>query len=110
MHISRDTGDGFGYDIECTGTTPPRMIEVKGSRSADVTFVITARELAVAGRHSDRYELHYWGKISLTRPLEQEYPDLLDAGYPLVNTDVARTLAMPDWSGECKAWRFRLTS
>ena len=48
-HISRDIGDGFGYDIETTVTEPSRYIEVKGSRAETLTFVLTTQGAVGSG-------------------------------------------------------------
>jgi len=105
LHTSRDVGDGFGYDIETIATDPSRYIEVKGSRSERLSFVLTRKELSVAETNAERYELQFWGGISLGRDPEEEFRLLSDRGYPTVIADVAATLTGDGWTRECQAWR-----
>jgi hypothetical protein len=105
LHVSRDVGDGFGYDIETTATEPSRYVEVKGSRSTRLSFVLTSTELAVAQRHAHRYELHFWGGISLGRGAHEEFSALIAQGYPIVLTQVAATIKEAGWSVEGQSWR-----
>ena len=105
LHVSRDVGDGFGYDIERTASDPSRLIEVKGSRSAKVSFVITAKELDVARENPARYEIQFWGEISLGRPAKEEYLALLADGYPIVIDRVASRIESGDWPVEAQSWR-----
>lgn len=105
LHVSRDVGDGFGYDIETTAAEPSRYIEVKGSRSTGVSFVLTNRELSVARRHEHRYELHFWGGISLGRDAREEFSALVAQGYPIILTQVAATIEGEGWSVEGQSWR-----
>lgn len=105
LHTSRDVGDGFGYDIETLATDPSRFIEVKGSRGERLSFILTRKELSVAEANSERYELQFWGDISLGRDPEEEFRLLSERGYPTVITDVAATVAGDGWTRECQAWR-----
>ena len=66
LHTSRDAGDGFGYDLETTASKPSRLIEVKGSRSTRVSFVLTDRELAAARDQPSRYEIQFWAGLTLS--------------------------------------------
>lgn len=106
LHVSRDVGDGFGYDIETTTTDPSRYIEVKGSRGHIQSFVLTRKELSVAEANRGRYEIHFWGGISLGRDPADEFRVLTERGYPAIITDVAATLRGVGWSRGCEAWRF----
>lgn len=106
LHTSRDVGDGFGYDIETTATDPSRLIEVKGSRGENLSFVLTRKELSVAAATPERYEIQFWGGISLGRDPAEEFRLLSERGYPTVITDVAATLKADAWSSECQSWRF----
>lgn len=106
LHTSRDVGDGFGYDIETTATDPSRLIEVKGSRQERLSFVLTRKELSVAEANRERYEIQFWGGISLGRDPAEEFRVLLERGYPTIINDVAATLGREEWSSECQSWRF----
>ncbi len=105
LHTSRDVGDGFGYDIETIAADPSRYIEVKGSRGERLSFVLTRKEFSVAETNPERYELQFWGGISLGRDPEEEFRLLSERGYPTVITDVAATLTRDGWTRECLAWR-----
>jgi hypothetical protein len=107
LHVSRDVGDGFGYDIETSATDPPRLIEVKGSRSSRVSFVITRKELEVARLHPERYEVQFWGDIDLSKPPIEEYAALRSRGYPVVIADTAATVEADDWTIQPLSWRVR---
>ncbi len=104
LHTSRDVGDGFGYDIETSATDPSRYIEVKGSRGERLSFVLTRKEFSVAETNPERYELQFWGGISLGRDPEEEFRLLSERGYPTVITDVAATVTGEGWTRECQAW------
>jgi Domain of unknown function (DUF3883) len=105
LHVSRDRGDGYGYDLEDVSRQPTRLIECKGSRSKGVSFILSANELAAAKAEPERFELHYWGGIELNRDPEQEYELLRQQGYPLVIEDLAGALARNELEAECAAWR-----
>jgi hypothetical protein len=107
LHVSRDIGDGFGYDIETSAGKPSRLIEVKGSRSSRVSFVITRKELEVARRHSQAYEIQFWGEIDLSRPPMDEYVALRKRRYPLMIRDPLATIEADGWSMEPRSWRVR---
>jgi hypothetical protein len=83
----RKDDDSLGYDIEDASTQPQRRIEVKGSRGEVVQFFMTANEWRVAHESGDEYEVHFWGRISLSRPADQEYSTLVKDGYPIVFRD-----------------------
>lgn len=106
LHTSRDVGDGFGYDIEATATYPSRLIEVKGSRGEKLSFVLTRKELSIAEGNSERYEIQFWGGISLGRDPSEEFHLLSERGYPTIISDVAATLDGDSWSSEAQSWRF----
>ena len=108
LHVSRDEGDRFGYDLENISTEPSRLIECKGSRSLGLSFVMSANELTVADMHRDRYEIHYWGAINLGRSPDEDYADLRDAGYPTVICDPAGAIARGELAAEATAWKLRL--
>ena len=105
LHVSRDIGDQFGYDIEDTTADPSRLIEVKGSRGSRVRFTITARELEAARRHPTRYEIQYWGDMVLSRDPRTEFELLISRGYPTVLRDVASSIDGGLWASEPRAWR-----
>ena len=99
--------DSLGYDIEDQGVHPTRLIEVKGSRSAEARFIITANEWRVANNVGDRYEVHYWGEIKLSRSRVKEYEQLRAAGYPCVYPSLQD--AISDGILEATPDRYRLT-
>jgi hypothetical protein len=105
LHVSRDVGDGFGYDIEDTTAEPSRLIEVKGSRAALVTFVLTARELRSAREQPERYEIQFWGEMALSRDPRREFDLLCDRGYPVVLRDVAMSIDDGAWPARPDTWR-----
>lgn len=107
LHVSRDIGDGFGYDIETSAVKPPRLIEVKGSRSSRVSFVITRKELEVARRHPQDYEIQFWGEIDLSRPPMDEFVVLRKRRYPLVIHDPLATVETDGWTMEPRSWQIR---
>ena len=106
LHISRDAGDGFGYDIETTASEPSRYIEVKGSRGETLSFVLTRKELSVAEANPERYEVQFWGGISLGRDPAEEFRLLTERGFPTIITNVAATVAGEGWSSQCQSWRY----
>jgi Domain of unknown function (DUF3883) len=106
LHISRDGGDGFGYDIETTASEPSRYIEVKGSRGEVLGFVLTRQELSVAEANPESYEIQFWGGISLGRDPAEEFRFVTERGYPMIIPDVAATLEGEGWSKKCQSWRF----
>lgn len=110
LHTSRDVGDGFGYDIETNATEPSRYIEVKASRGETLSFLLTRKELSVAEANPERYEIQFWGGISLGRDPAEEFPLLIERGYPTIITDVAGALTGAGWSSECESWRFASTA
>jgi hypothetical protein len=107
LHVAGDVGDRFGYDVEVTDGSSVRLVEVKGSRSAEFVFVLSAHEFAIAEREPERYELEFWGDISLDRDPSEEYAVLTAAGYPWLLNNVVATLAGEEWSREPAAWKFR---
>jgi hypothetical protein len=107
LHISRDGGDRYGYDLEDISTQPSRLIECKGSRSRDLNFIVSANELAVARRHPDRYEVHHWAQINLGRAPDEDYAALRGMGYPTVIKDLDGALERRDLTAECVAWQIK---
>lgn len=105
LHVSRDEGDQFGYDLEDISNEPSRLIECKGSRSTTVSFVMSTNELDVAGRNPDRYEIHFWGGISLRRSPEEEYAALRNASYPIVFRDPAGAIDRGELGAKAAAWK-----
>jgi hypothetical protein len=104
LWVSVDVGDQYGYDIEADDGDGQRAIEVKGSRGRDLSFVLTAKERAVAERLGAAYEIQYWGEISLDREPEAEYELLVGRGYPRVIQNPASVLDGEEWTLECVAW------
>lgn len=105
LYVSRDSGDRFGYDVEIVAP-PGRFIEVKGSRAARVSFMLTRNELHAAERLADRHELQFWGEISLQRRPQDEYELLVAKGYPHVFHQVPGIIRDTDaWSLQCAVWQ-----
>jgi hypothetical protein len=92
--------NSMGYDIEDTNTQPQRRIEVKGSRGQDIRFFMTANEWRVANESGASYEVQFWGCISLSRPADQEYKELLDKGYPVKIKNFLTSIKAGILSGE----------
>jgi len=104
--VAKDT-DALGYDIEDRRTTPHRAVEVKGSRSKEVVFVLSELEFRKCNAMGAMYSLHYWGGIDLDRAVDHEYTLLLAAGYPFVIDDLAKALASHEWSMAPASWEVR---
>lgn len=105
LYVSRDEGDGFGYDLENRTVDPPRLIECKGSRGTSLQFLISAHELKQAREKAESYEIQFWGEIDLDRSLHEEYEVLRAAGYPLVIGDPATKIDEGRLQTECVAWK-----
>ena len=90
--VSRDD-QGLGYDIEDRSSGGIHRVEVKGSQSNDVRFVLTANEHQVAHQDPCSYEVHYWGEINLHRNPDLEFNTLRQQGFPLRFEDLAAHLA-----------------
>lgn len=110
LHVSRDEGDQFGYDLEDTSTNPSRLIECKGSRSHALRFVLSRNELGAADEHPDRYEIHFWGRINLGRSPAEDYAALRTAGYPTVIRDPAGAIQRDELTAEAHTWKVHLPS
>ena len=102
--VSRDD-DRLGYDIEDRNSVPARCIEVKGSRGRRVQFTMSPNEMGKARRLGARYELHFWGDLSLTADPQQQYERLLADGYPVVVADPVLEFDLGEWSIEPDGWR-----
>jgi hypothetical protein len=107
LHVSRDAGDGFGYDLEDVSIDPSRLIECKGSRSSRLRFVMSANELATAEKHFARYEIHFWGDINLDRGPVEDYAALREAGYPAIIGDPAGAIERGELVADADAWNVR---
>lgn len=107
LYISRDVGDQYGYDLENRKAVPARLIECKGSRSTNLTFVITAHELDKAQQEPAGYEIQFWGGIDLARSPHEEYETLIKKGYPTVVIDPAARIADGRLVYNCVAWQVR---
>ncbi len=88
--VARDD-DTLGYDVEDRSTAPPRCIEVKGRRDAQVVFYMSANEWRRAQQLGENYEVHFWGEINLSRQPGAEYAALRALGYPRVYQDFAES-------------------
>lgn len=82
----------LGYDIEDRSTQGISRIEVKGSQSQEVRFVLSANEHKVAHQHPESYAVHFWGEINPHRDPNVEYDDLVQKGFPCVFQDLAAHL------------------
>lgn len=102
-HVSREVGDGFGYDIE-TDAPDSRLIEVKGSRSASLRFHLSNRELEVARADPERHFLHFWGKIDLDRDPADEYSRLRELQYPVVISKLASAIDAGELEMQARSW------
>ena len=72
--VSRDDGDGYGYDIisyEIVNNDPKKIyIEVKSTASGlNSDFEMSDSELRFAREHSDEYRLYRIGKTNSKEPL-----------------------------------------
>jgi hypothetical protein len=63
--------------------------------------------LEVARRHSQAYEIQFWGEIDLSRPPMDEYVALRKRRYPLMIRDPLATIEADGWSMEPRSWRVR---
>jgi hypothetical protein len=90
--VARDD-ETLGYDIEDLTDRPSRKIEVKASGAATVRFFLSAHEYDVAQVECDRYEVHYWGGLDLSRSIRDEYALLRRLGFPVVFRDPAALVA-----------------
>lgn len=104
--VSRRDSD-VGYDIEDLGAAPSRLIEVKGSRGSGVRFLLSPKEFRVAHQNPDRYEIQYWGGLSLDRRRDQEYKLLRDQGYPIVYRDLRGAIGSSSLAAYPETWEFR---
>jgi hypothetical protein len=102
--VSRDS-DRFGYDIENRNTSPTRCIEVKGSRGVRIQFLMSPNEMDKARLLADRYEIHFWGHLSLTVDVQQQYENLSVAGYPVIIVNPITQFSLGGWSVEPDGWR-----
>jgi hypothetical protein len=60
--------------------------------------------MRAAGEHGALYELHFWGGISLRRPMHNEYRALREAGYPVVLRDLAQAVSLGQVLLEPTTW------
>jgi hypothetical protein len=104
LHVAAES-DRYGYDVENASGPETRCVEVKGSRGATLRFELSAHELRVAEGLGARYEIQFWGGIDLTRPMAEEYPLLIDEGYPIRLLDPAALIRAGDLSAEPASWR-----
>jgi hypothetical protein len=109
LHVSRDRGDQFGYDLEDISIEPSRLIECKGSRATVLSFMVSANEMVVAREHPDRYEIQYWGRVNLGRNPDEDYVALREAGYPTVIRDPAGAIEKGKLTAQPEVWRVRLS-
>lgn len=106
IHVAAERDD-MGYDIEDRSGDPVRAIEVKGSRSPDVTFMLTKRELQEARVRGEAFELQFWGEIDLGAPIDREFSRLVDQGYPRRFPNLSQRLASGEFSLTPVQWEVR---
>lgn len=106
--VSKDD-DSLGYDIEVRDE-PTRRVEVKGSAGPDVQFFVSANEYRVAGRHTDAYEIHFWGGINLRADPQDDFERLTMAGFPIRITNPTVALNNPPWLIEPSVYRVARSS
>jgi hypothetical protein len=87
---------------------PFNRIEVKGSQGRDVAFILSDNELRQAKIHQDKYEVHFWGRIDLRRPAEDEFRILVDLGYPLRWPHFAKLIDEGHFQLTASEWRVKL--
>lgn len=63
--VARDN-ETLGFDIE--DENEDHLIEVKGSVSTEVQFYLSANEYSVMHDNPERYFIHFWGGIDLSKP------------------------------------------
>ncbi len=101
--------DALGYDIEDRRLAPARRIEVKGSRSKDVSFFLSSNEWEKAETYGDLYEVQFWGEIDLDRTPADEYLTLQARGWPFIIRDPALALQSEDWVIVANGWKVTRT-
>lgn len=73
MWISRDSGDGYGYDILSYEITDDGFkdiyIEVKSTKNINDDFIMSANELKFATEHQDNYKLYRVAKVKSKSPV-----------------------------------------
>lgn len=72
--ISRDSGDGYGYDIlsydlKDNGQEYEIQIEVKSTPNLSDDFVMSSNELNYAREHKDTYRLYRVAKVKTKTPV-----------------------------------------
>ena len=72
--MSRDSGDGYGYDIlsydvDENGNEYEIYIEVKSTLNLNDDFIMSANELKFAKEHSDAYRLYRVAKVKSKSPV-----------------------------------------
>lgn len=72
--ISRDSGDGFGYDIQSydldeTGKEYEIHIEVKSTKNINDDFIMSKNEYEYAKEHKDTYRLYRVGRVKTNSPV-----------------------------------------
>jgi len=105
--VARDSAS-LGWDVEDREASPIRRIEVKGSRGDDPVFFFSDNEWRKANEHADTYEVHFWGRIDLSRSAASEYELLLTAGFPLVVRNIVAEVAAGRWVAVPTQWRISL--
>jgi len=102
--------DELGWDVEDHSQNPYNRIEVKGSRGREVHFILSDHELRQARLHKDRYEVHFWGRIDLARPAQEEYDILVNLGYPTRWPNFAEFVDNGHFTLTASDWRVTLST
>ena len=90
--ISRDSGDGYGYDILSyelldNNNYKEIYIEVKSTKNINDTFIMSANELKFAIDHKDNYKLYRVAKVKSKSPVCKIIESSLDDIFKLEPND-----------------------
>ena len=102
--VARDD-DTLGYDLEDRSANPRRRIEVKGSGGSEIRFFMSDNEWRKAHDNPGSYEIHFWGRIDLNRPVADEYNELRRLGYPVVFPNIPNLRADGVLDAQPERWR-----
>jgi len=90
--ISRDSGDGYGYDILSyelldNNNYKEIYIEVKSTKNINDNFIMSANELKFAIEHKDNYKLYRVAKVKSKSPVCKVIESNLDDVFKLEPND-----------------------
>ena len=80
VHANECGNDGLGYDIRYSDELGMHYVEVKGSTSENVEFVLTKNELEFAQQHLEEYEIWYVRIVDKQPTMPMELGNLLLLG------------------------------